>query len=160
MSARQGWPCSVLAAYRYRLATKKTGVSQGSAKGSHAPCPFDLDPGSQGKKTPGEPGHTRDTRAHTGTRITQTNHLYTSILTHQQSTNRATHPAHDRATTVESAAVGPTQQPASPGHQPTASRGRLRRGPPPANPSTLPPPAPRAPPIERLPASARRRSAK
>mgnify|MGYP006875089037 CR=1 FL=1 len=26
-----------------------------------------------GKKTPGEPGHTRDTRAHTGTRITETN---------------------------------------------------------------------------------------
>ena len=34
-----------------------------------------------GKKTPGEPGHTRDTRAHTGTRITQTN--LTTIQTHQ-----------------------------------------------------------------------------
>ena len=33
-----------------------------------------------GKKTPGEPGHTRDTRAHTGTRMTQSN--LTTIPTH------------------------------------------------------------------------------
>ena len=34
-----------------------------------------------GKKHRGEPGHTRDTRAHEGTRITQTN--LTTIQTHQ-----------------------------------------------------------------------------
>ena len=52
-----------------------------------------------------EPGHTRDTwdtRAHTGTRITQTN--LTSIQTHQ----------HTR-TTARRLSPRPTQQPASPG---------------------------------------------
>ena len=41
-----------------------------------------------GKKTQrGEPGHTRETRAHTGTRITQTNH--TTIQTHEHTRTTA-----------------------------------------------------------------------
>ena len=32
-------------------------------------------PVGTGKKTPGEPGHTRDTRTHTGTRITASSHV-------------------------------------------------------------------------------------
>jgi hypothetical protein len=56
-----------------------------------------------GKKTPGgaetHTGHTRDTRAHTGTRITQTN--LTTIQTHQHTTR----------TTARRPKPRPTQQP-------------------------------------------------
>ena len=75
-------------------------------------------PTRTGKKTPRGGSrdthgtqHTRDTRAHTGTRITQTN--LTTIQTQR----------HTRTTTRENAAGS-----ASAGPEPTAPRGRLRRG--------------------------------
>jgi hypothetical protein len=100
--------------------------------------PFQHTGGSRDTHT----GHKRGTRAHTGTRITQTN--LTTIQTHQ------THNPHDSAT-IETAA-GSTHNSRSPGAD--RSPRPTQKRPPPANP-TLPPPAPRAPPaIGRLPAPA------
>ena len=97
-----------------------------------------VDTGSPGvlpvKKTPGEPGHTWDTRTHKGTRTTQTN--LTTIQTHQQHTTRtsARRPKVRSRGRLKSRRPGVDRPP-----RPTQKR------PPPANP-TLPPPAPRAPP--------------
>ena len=92
------------------------------------------------KRHRGEPGHTRDTRdtrAHAGTRITQTN--LTTIHP-----NPTTHP-HDHAT-AETAADSTAARTAA-GPESTAPRGRLRRGRPQrTRPCLHAPPAPRAPP--------------
>ena len=95
------------------------------------------------KRHPGtHRGHTRDTRAHTGTRITQTN--LTTIQT-QRHTRSPARPRDGRNRgRLNSRRPGADRSP-----RPTQKR------PPPANP-TLPPPAPRAPP---RPAPARKRSA-
>jgi hypothetical protein len=86
------------------------------------------------KRHRGEPGHTRDTRTHKGTRTTQTN--LTTIQTHQQrATPQPARPRDDRGRgRLKSRRPGVDRPP-----RPTQKR------PPPANP-TLPPPAPRAPP--------------
>ena len=87
------------------------------------------------KRQRGEPGHTRDThtrdtRAHKGTRITPTN--LTTIQTHQHTPARQRN-GRNRGR-LNSRRPGADRSP-----RPTQKR------PPPANP-TLPPPAPRAPP--------------
>ena len=102
------------------------------------------------KRHRGEPGHTRDTRdtrTHKGTRTTQTN--LTTIQTHHNNTHpaRAARQRDDRSRgRLNSRRPGADRTP-----RPTQKR------PPPANP-TLPPPAVPLP--ERLPAPARKRSAK
>ena len=57
------------------------------------------------KKTPGEPGHTRDTRGHTGTRIAQTN------LTTKPTHTNAPANWHPHRTTARRPDPRPTQQP-------------------------------------------------
>ena len=99
-----------------------------------------------GSKTPGGARtHTRDTRAHTSTRITQKN--LTTIQTHQhtpRTTARRPNPRpaqqpQPRSRTTESAAGSSRSPGAERSPRPSQKR------PPPANP-TRPPPAPRAPP--------------
>ena len=94
-----------------------------------------------GKKTPGEPGHTRDTspldtRAHTGTRITQTN--LTTIQTHQhtRTTSRRPNPRPAR---------GPAQQP-QPRCRTLPAADSEEAAPSEPDPAACPPPASRAPP--------------
>ena len=93
------------------------------------------------KRHRGEPGHTRDTRAQTSTRKTQTN--LTTIQTHQNTRTTARRPN-------PGPNPRPAQQPMSTAASPDA-RSRTRsprptqKRPPSANP-TLPHPAPKAPP--------------
>jgi hypothetical protein len=89
---------------------------------NHPSKPHNTQPAT-GKKTPEEPGHTRDTHGTRGRTKAHGPHRRTSqvttIQTHQQHTTRTTHVSATTEAVADSTAAGP---------EPTAPRGRLRRG--------------------------------